>query len=193
MEWRKERGRIWERGEREARKKGAQEKGKEERREVGKKLGSGNQGDRERGRKGERHTHTHVHTHTHTHTHTLTGIWAPMEVEKNVYQRLTDQVSSRRWDPRRCCECRFNCSERLESGNISLRSWKVCQWLSNCWVTPWCEGMTTVSTLETELKWGPWRGLRKTWQQDCMCVGEVKERFALSLFLLGFKRIPNKN
>jgi hypothetical protein len=26
-----------------------------------------------------------------------------------------------------------------------------------------------------------------------MCVGEVKERFALSLFLLGFKRIPKKN
>jgi hypothetical protein len=28
----------------------------------------------------------------------ITGIWAPMEVEKNVCQRRADQVSSRRWD-----------------------------------------------------------------------------------------------
>ncbi len=28
----------------------------------------------------------------------ITGIWAPMEVEKNFCQRLADQVSSRRWD-----------------------------------------------------------------------------------------------
>jgi hypothetical protein len=28
----------------------------------------------------------------------ITGIWSPMEVEKNVCQRLGDQVSSLRWD-----------------------------------------------------------------------------------------------
>ncbi len=50
-----------------------------------------------------------------------------------------------------CCERSLNCSARREPGNISLRSWKGCQWLSCCWVTLCCEGMTAVSALEAEL------------------------------------------
>ncbi len=50
-----------------------------------------------------------------------------------------------------CCERRLNCSTRCETVNISLRSWKDCQWLSICWVTLSCEGMVVTSSLETEL------------------------------------------
>jgi hypothetical protein len=50
-----------------------------------------------------------------------------------------------------CCECMLNCSAQSESGNMSLRSWKGCQWLSICWVTLWCEGMTVTSGLEVDL------------------------------------------
>ncbi len=45
----------------------------------------------------------------------------------------------------RCCECRLNCSARREPANMSLRSWKDCQWMSICWVTLSCEGMTVTS------------------------------------------------
>jgi hypothetical protein len=51
----------------------------------------------------------------------------------------------------RCCERRLNCSARRDPGNIILRSRKGCQWLSICWVTLCCEGMTVTSVLETEL------------------------------------------
>jgi hypothetical protein len=51
----------------------------------------------------------------------------------------------------RCCECRLNCSARREPANMSLRSWKGYQWLSICWVTLSCEGMTVTSALETDL------------------------------------------
>jgi hypothetical protein len=50
-----------------------------------------------------------------------------------------------------CCERRLDCSARCEPANISLRSGKVWQWLSICWVTLCYEGMTVTSALETEL------------------------------------------
>jgi hypothetical protein len=51
----------------------------------------------------------------------------------------------------RCCEYSLNCSARCEPANMSLRSWKGYQWLSICWVTSRCEGMTVTSALEAEL------------------------------------------
>ncbi len=115
----------------------------------------------------------------------ITGIWASMEAEKKVCQRLADQVSSLRWDliwpsqlmvlkkrihlgvssswdsrpaisvrstesstvTTMCwCERGLNCSS-----SPSLRCWKGYQWLSICWVTLCCEGMTVTSALETAL------------------------------------------
>jgi hypothetical protein len=45
---------------------------------------------------------------------TITGIWEPMDVAKNVYQRLADQTSSRRWG----LICPSQLSHRLEKNTI---------------------------------------------------------------------------
>ncbi len=56
-----------------------------------------------------------------------------------IYVRSTESSTV---DTLCCCEHRFNCSARRESGNISLRSRKDFQWLSICWMTLCCEGMS---------------------------------------------------
>jgi len=120
----------------------------------------------------------------------ITGIWAPIDVEKNVCQRLADQHSSLRWglicpsqlidlkkrtslgvssswDSRstisirstdsstvatmRCCELKFNCSERREPTNLNSRSRKGCQWSRIWWVTLNCVGMAATPALEEEV------------------------------------------
>ncbi len=54
-------------------------------------------------------------------------------------------------DTMNCCECRLTCSTWHESTNVSLRSRKDWQWMSICWVTLWCEGMTVTAALEGDL------------------------------------------
>ena len=61
-------------------------------------------------------------------------------VEDSVLRTEMGDLESQEEDaPKRCCERRLNCSARREPANISLRSWKVFQWLSICWVTLCCE------------------------------------------------------
>ena len=79
----------------------------------------------------------------------LTGTF--LFFEKNLGSPNRYSVTGSYYMSMHCCECRFNCSARRERVNISLRSWKGFQWLSICWVTLCCEGMTTTSALETDL------------------------------------------
>ncbi len=78
----------------------------------------------------------------------LTGTF--LFFEKNLGSPNRYSVTGSYYVSMHCCECRFNCSARRERVNISLRSWKGFQWLSICWVTLCCEGMTVTSSLETE-------------------------------------------
>ncbi len=67
-----------------------------------------------------------------------------------------------------CCESRLNCSARHESVNKSLRSRKGYQWLSICWVTLCCEGMTVteqgmISSFFLGIDWFDYAALLGSW------------------------------
>ncbi len=84
---------------------------------------------------------------------------------KVSHLRPTWSIESSTVDTIRCCERRHHCSARRKPGNISLRSRKVYQWLSICWVTLYCEGMKVTTTWETELS----SLTKKSWKRRLNC------------------------
>ncbi len=70
---------------------------------------------------------------------TVTGIWASIDVEKNVYQRLTDQDSSLRWG--------LICPSQLIGLKKKTRLGASSSWDSRADISIWSTESSTVATM----------------------------------------------
>ncbi len=103
----------------------------------------------------------------------MTGIWAPIDVEKNVFQRLADQDSSRRWG--------LICPSQLIGLKKRIRVGTSSSWDSSPPISVLRTDSSTVAATtrccERKLNCSAWRDptylslrSRKGWQWSRICL-----------------------
>ena len=112
------------------------------------------------------------------------NIYSPRIYVHGEYVSALPLIQSYRWKNVVRVEG-IGCTSEGLLGNASVSMSGMLRLVSTFWLNSssrehvsWClefRGSCCFWRLKSSLKWGPWRGLRKTWQQDCMCVGEGRE------------------